>query len=247
MCLNTFTDIFSRDHVKQADQSWGAPTGDAEFADEKAGDAIAKAEEKDEGAAGGWDSGTADIGETKTADADGIAPAESAAPTDAPAAPVEEPEPEDNSRSYSDYLAEQAEKKLKLGGGVPEARKANEGSKQKKEWENAKPMTKDEEAEYFAGKGGKERREKQRKEKNILDVDFRFAEPSTGGRGGSERGGRGRGRGDRGDFRGRGRGRGDFRGRGEGGSRGGRGGRGDSGSAPLGITDDKAFPSLGGS
>lgn len=245
--LLTYCLLYS-EHVKQADQSWGAPTGDSEFADETAGEAIAKAEEKDEGAAGGWDSGTADIAGTTPADADGAAPAEGSAPTDATPAPIEEPEPEDNSRSYADYLAEQAEKKLKLGGGVPEARKANEGSKQKKEWENAKPMTKDEEAEYFAGKGGKERREKQRKEKNILDVDFRFAEPSTGGRGGGERGGRGgRGRGERGDFRGRGRGRGDFRGRGEGGFRGGRGGRGDGGSAPLGITDNKAFPTLGGS
>ena len=237
----------SSDHVKQADQSWGAPTGESEFADEKAGEAIAKAEEKDEGAAGGWDSGTADIGGTTAAGADGTAPAEPAAATDAPSAPVEEPEPEDNSRSYADYLAEQAEKKLKLGGGVPKARKANEGSKHKKEWDNAKPMSKDEELEYFSGKGGKERREKARKEKNILDVDFRFAEPSTGGRGGSERGGRGRGRGDRGDFRGRGRGRGEYRGRGEGGFRGGRGGgRGDGAAAPL-VSDDKAFPSLGGS
>ena len=231
------------DHAKQADLSWGAPSGNAEFADEKAGEAIAKAEEKDEGAAGGWDSGTQEMAEPAApVDADGAAPAGSAA-TDPPAAPVEEPEPEDNSRSYADYLAEQAEKKMKLDG-VPTARKPNEGTKPKKEWENAKPMSKDEEAEYFAGKSEKARREKQRKEKNTLDVDFRYAEPA-GGRGGSERG-RGRGRGDRGDFRGRGRGRGEFRGgRGEG-YRGGRG-RGDSGTANLGLQDDKAFPTLGGS
>ena len=230
------------DHPKQADQSWGATTGEAEFADEKAGEAIAKAEEKEEGAAGGWDSGTAEVADVP-ADADGTAPAQGSAPTDAPAAPVEEPEPEDNSRSYADYLREQAEKKSKLGGGVPEARKPNEGSKPKKEWENAKPMSKDEEDEYISGKGEKAKREKQRKEKNRLDVDLRYVEPNSG-RGGGERG-RGRGRGDRGDYRGRGRGRGDYRGRGDGsGFRGGRG-RGDSGA--VNVQDENAFPSLGGS
>ena len=231
------------DHPKQADQSWGAPTGDSEFADEKAGEAIAKAEEKDEGAADGWDSGTAEVAAEPTASADGTAPAQGTAPADASAAPGEE-EAEDNNRSYADYLAEQAEKKLKLGGGVPEARKPNEGSKSKKEWDNAKQMSKDEEEEYIAGKGEKAKREKQRKEKNRLDVDLRYVEPNAGGRGGGERG-RGRGRGDRGDFRGRGRGRGDFRSRGEGGFRGGRGGRGEGGS--VNVQDENAFPSLGGS
>lgn len=179
------------------------------------------------------------------ADADGIAPAQGSTPADAPAAPVEEPEPEDNSRSYAEYLAEQAEKKMKLGGGVLEARKPNEGSKQKKEWENAKPVSKEEEDEYMAGRGGKAKREKQRKEKERVDVDLRYVEPSTGGRGGGERG-RGRGRGDRGDFRGRGRGRGDnFRARGDGGFRGGRG-REDRGNTPN-VGDENAFPTLGGS
>ena len=229
------------DHTKQADQSWGAPTGDSEWNDEKAGEAIAKEEEKDEGAAGGWDAGVAELPDDTPKDADGNAPAQGSAPTDAPAAPVEEPEPEDNSRSYADYLAEQAEKKLKLGAGALEARKPNEGSKQRKEWDNAKPMSKDEEDEYMAGKAGKAKREKQRKEKERVDVDLRYVEPSTG-RGGGERG-RGRGRGDRGDFRGRGRGRGDgFRGRGDGGFRGGRGKE----NSPN-VGDESAFPTLGGS
>ena len=112
---------FVSEHPKQAEQSWGATTGEAECADEKAGKAIAKAEEKDEGAAGGWDSGTAEVADVP-ADADGTTPTQGSAPTDAPAAPVEKPEPEDNSRSYANYLREQAEKKSKLGGGVPEAR-----------------------------------------------------------------------------------------------------------------------------
>ena len=154
-----------------------------------------------------------------------------------------EAEPEDNSRSYADYLAEQAEKKIKLGGGVPEARKPNEGPKDKK-FENIKPVAKEGAEDFFSGKSEKAKRERQRKEKNVLDIDIKYVEPQTG-RGGGDRGGRGRGRGDRGDFRGRGRGRGDgFRGRGDTGSRGGRG-RGDSGSVNL--KDENAFPSLGGS
>lgn len=237
--INVSLMIYS-DHVKQADQSWGAPTGKAEWNDEKAGADIAKAEEKEEGAAGGWDSSAGPpLADESTAD--GAAPGKAA---DASNEPAQEPEPEDNSRSYAEYLAEQTEKKLKLGGGVPEARKPNEGSKQNKEWQKAKPMTRDEEnAEYMAGKGEKAKRERQRKEKNTLDVDLRYVEPSSA-RGGSERGGRGRGRGDRGDFRGRGRGRGEgFRGRGDGASRGGRGGRGGN----VNVADENAFPSLGGS
>ena len=233
------------DHVKQADQSWGAPTGESEWKDEQAGEAIAKAEEKDEGEAGGWNSSGAAISTdaAPTADADGTAPAEGSTPANAPAEAVVEAEPEDNSRSYADYLAEQAEKKLKLGGGVPEARKPNEGAKDKK-FENVKPVAKDGGEDFFSGKSEKAKRERQRKEKNILDIDIKYVEPQTG-RGGGDRGGRGRGRGDRGDFRGRGRGRGDgFRGRSDSGFRGGRG-RGDSGSVNL--KDENAFPSLGGS
>ena len=176
--------------------------------------------------------------------------------------PAAEPEPEDNSRSYADYLAEQAEKKLKLGEGLKEARKPNEGSKQDKKWAEAKAFSKDDEDdEYIAGKGGKEKRERQRKEKNRLDVDLRYVEPS-GGRGGGDRGGRGgRGRGEyRGGDRGRGggRGRGDgYRGRGDGEFRGGggyrgsggdyRGGRGGGGGRDGGsvnVADENAFPSL---
>ena len=254
--FSVLTSSFQSDHVKQSDQSWGAPTGESEWKDEQAGEAIAKAEEKDEGKAGGWDASAAtgdgwdssaaavSTDAAPTADADGTAPAEGSTPANAPTEPVAEPEPEDNSRSYADYLAEQAEKKLKLGAGVPEARKPNEGSKDKK-YENAKPVAKDGEEDFFSGKSEKAKRERQRKEKNILDIDIKYVEPQTG-RGGGDRGGRGRGRGDRGDFRGRGRGRGGdgFRGRGDGGSRGGRG-RGDSGS--VNVKDENAFPSLGGS
>jgi plasminogen activator inhibitor 1 RNA-binding protein len=153
--------------------------------------------------------------------------------------------------------------------GVLEPRQANEGSKQDKKWQNAKELTKsgDDEA-YFEGAGEKARRERdrQRNAKEKLDLDYSFKEPSRGG----ERGGRGRARGDRGDRGGRGRGRGDFgdrgdreggyrgrgdgfRGRGERGERGeyrGRGrsrGRGESGEGPaVALSDENAFPSLGG-
>jgi plasminogen activator inhibitor 1 RNA-binding protein len=229
------------DHAKQADQSWGAPTGGSEWDDEKAGEAIAKAEEKSEGF---------DTVVEPPVDADGnkLTTTEEAVPL---AALITEPEPEDNSKSYADYLAEQAEKKLQLGSGVLEARKPNEGSKQDKKWAQAKPLKKDDEEDaYIAGKGEKAKRERQKKEKNVVDVDLRYVEPQRGGDDrGRGRGGRGRGEG-RGEYRGGdrgrgGRGRGDgYRGRGDGGHRGGRGGR--EGHA-VNPSDTNAFPSLGGS
>jgi len=215
---------------KQAAHGWGATEGEAELKDEEAGEALAKADQK----------------EALTGDGD-------PAPTDGAAA---EAEPEDNSKSYAEYLEELEQKKAALGTGIPEARKPNEGSKQDKKWANAKAIAKDEEEDFVAGSGGKAKRERERKQKQVIDIDQRFVEApeQRGGRGGF-RGGRGRGdgpprgdRGDRGNFRG---GRGD---------RGGRGGRGDGSfrGAPRGgprnnagpgatiNTEDKsAFPSLG--
>lgn len=205
------------DSEKQANHGWGANEGDAELKDEQAGEAIAKADQKD--------------GEAGAADADA------------------EAEPEDTSISYSEYLAQLAEKKLQLGAGVPEARKPNEGSKQDKKWANAKPISKEEEEDFVAGSGGKAKRERERKQKQVLDIDQRFVEAPeqrTGGRGGF-RGGRGRGDG---PARG-GRGDGGFRGgRGDGAR--GRGGRGGDrprgaprGGASINTSDTSAFPSLG--
>lgn len=159
-----------------------------------------------------------------------------------------EAEPEDNSISYTEYLAQLAEKKLQLGAGVPEARQPNEGSKQDKKWANAKPISKDEEEDFVAGSAGKAKRERERKQKQVIDIDQRFVEAPerTGGRGGF-RGGRGRGDG---PARG-GRGEGGFRGGRGDGARGGRGRGGDrpSRGAPRGgsinTNDTSAFPSLG--
>ena len=255
------------DHQKQTDQSWGAPTGEAEWTDEKAGEAIAQVDASGGGApeAGNWDA-------SATYDPNFDTPANAALPAEEPLSTQPgdpsnateqdqqaQAQAEDKSRGLDDYLAEQLEKRAKLSGNELQARKANEGAKGDAKWKDAKPLEKGEEnQDYFAGSGGKAKRERTKKEKNVLDVEIKYTEPSTG-RGGSERGGRGRGgegggrgRGGegRGEFRGRGRGRGDgFRGRGEGGGyRGGRGGRGGGGGGggQINANDENAFPSLGG-
>ncbi len=244
------------EHPKQAGHGWGESTGEGEWADEKAGEAIAQQEEKE----GGWDAG----GEAEAFN-------ENAEPVTIPeggdALPEGETEPESSHKSYADYLAEKAAQKLE-GLGLKEARAPNEGAKEDKKWKSAKELTKDETADYFKGEE-KARRERERaSKKEFLNIDYTFKEQPRESRGrGGRGGGRGRGgeRGDRGDFRGdradrgdrgefRGRGdRGEFRGRGRGrGDRGDRGeyrgrgrGRGSEGPA-VAVNDETAFPSLGG-
>ena len=217
------------DSEKQVSQGWGSTKGESEWTDEQAGEAIAKAEEKD-----GFDTNP-----DAPIDADG----EHLASTKENDASAAELEPEDNTMSYSDYLAKVAAEKLDLG--APAARKPNEGKTDKK-WAAAKPLQKEEEDTYIAGAGSKAKRERQRKEKTTLDIDQRYVEPPQGGRGGRE-GGRGGARGRGGDReRGGERGRGAGRGRGDGfrGPR--RGGPGASAGA-VDVADKSAFPSLGGS
>ncbi|KAI1261180.1 hypothetical protein F5Y18DRAFT_431486 [Xylariaceae sp. FL1019] len=160
-------------------------------------------------------------------------------------------EPEDKSVSYTDYLAQQAEKKLALGESL-ELRKANEGSKTDKKWANAKAITKDEDDDLFSATAAKTKRERERKVKQVVDIDQRYVEPDRPARGGARggpRGGSGRG-GPRGDGpRGRGgegrggRGRGDgFRGGRPAGPTGPTGGR---DSASINTKDESAFPILG--
>lgn len=181
---------------KQAAQSWGATEGEAELKDEQAGEEIAKTEQKEDAAEG-------------------------------EAAPAEPAEPEPIQVSYADYLAQQEEKKLNLEFELQASvRKPNEGSKLDKKWVNATALVKGEDEDYFAGTGGKAKRERERKTKNILELDNRYIEPERtrgGGRGG--RGGRGRG--DRGDGPRRGP---------RAGPRGGTG---------LNTLDSNAFPALG--
>jgi len=162
-------------------------------------------------------------------------------------------EPETKSVSYEEYLAQQAEKKLSLGS--LEIRKPNEGSKADKKWANAKALDKDDGEDFIAASSGKAKRERERKAKNILDIDQAWVESERppagaprGGRGGARGdGGRGRGDGARGDGARGGRGRGE--GRGRGGNRGSdfpRGGaRGGRDNAGFNANDQSAFPSLG--
>lgn len=200
---------FSSDHEKQVAHGWGGQDGNAELADENAGEAIAQKDEKEA------------VAEDAAADAD----------------PAVE-EAEEKTKSYDAYLAELAEKKLAVAQNV---RKANEGSSAK--FPEGKEVSREDSEDFFVGSGGKQRRARERKEKNFVELDGdRLLQPAPrenfGGRG---RGGRGRGegRGGRGgEFRGRGRGEG----RGEG--RGGRGPRGGAQSGPN-LNDSSAFPSLG--
>ncbi|KIW16171.1 hypothetical protein PV08_06222 [Exophiala spinifera] len=218
------------EHPKQAGHGWGEATGEGEWADEKAGEAIAKQEEKE----GGWDAGAQAEGWNENAEPVAI-------PEGGEAIPDADAEPESNHKSYAEYLAEKAAQKLQ-GLGLKEARAPNEGTKEDKKWKSAKELTKEENADYFKGEE-KARRERERAtKKEFLDIDYSFKEQPRESRGrGGRGGGRGRGGSDRGDFRGRGRGRGDrgeYRGRG-------RGGRG--GDAPgVAVNDESAFPSLGG-
>ena len=239
--------IICSEHEKQAAHGWGEEkSGTAEWNDEKAGDEIAKAESKDEP---GFtpDTSAGDPAFTNGPGAEGEVVNEDAAPA----------EPEDNTKSYDQYLAEQAEKRMALGGESLQVRKANEGSKQKFP-EGTAVARNPEQENFIQGSGGKARREKanqQKKDTIQLDTQY-YGAPETGDRGG--RGGRGRGhgrgefrgdRGDRGDRGGRGgRGRGEFRG-GSRGDRGApRGGRGEGGGGGnINTNDQSAFPALGGS
>ncbi|KAJ9651988.1 hypothetical protein H2198_008767 [Neophaeococcomyces mojaviensis] len=231
------------EHPKQADQAWGAPTGESERDDEKAGERIAQQEIQQDG----FD-----------ANAQNPESADAAAPADA--APEVEQEPEDSHKSYAEYLAEQASKKLE-GLGLKEARAPNEGAKENKKWKSAKEFARDSEQDaYFIGEAKAKRERERINKKNVLDINYGWTEQPRDSRGrGGGRGGRGRGEGGRGEGgrgeggrgeggRGRGRGRGDSDGgdfRPRGGDRGSyRGGRGRS-DAPA-VSDDSAFPALGG-
>lgn len=148
-------------------------------------------------------------------------------------------EAEDKSVSYTEYLAQLAEKKLALGGDL-EIRKPNEGSKVDKKWAGAKALVKDDD-DFIAGGSGKTKRERERKEKQVIDIDQRYVEPrevrggARGGRGGPRGGGRGDGARGRGDGARGGRGRGDAP----------RPARGGNANPSLNPSDESAFPSLG--
>lgn len=172
----------------------------------------------------------------------------------------EEPEEEDNTLTYEEFMAQKAEEQKDSEGFSP----LNEKQLEVDSAFKSMKLKKDKEEEDFLVMGGgksKQKRNKTNTGKKMLDIDIK-----VGGQGGFGGRGRGRGRGDDrrregGDGRGRGgdgggrferrggRGR-DSAGRGEG--RGGRGsGRGRSDGARSGgrgeninVEDPSAFPSL---
>ncbi|GAB7345012.1 hypothetical protein MBLNU457_3433t2 [Dothideomycetes sp. NU457] len=207
------------EHEKQAAKGWGPETGEGEFDTEKEGLADARAEERD-----------GIIADDTPVDENGVSADQLPA------------EPEDKTKSYEQYLAEQLEKKAALNDRPLETRKANEGASKK--FPEGKAFTR--EYEDFVSGAAKAARQRERKSnKQTLDIDQAWVEQQDTGRG--ERGPRGGGRG-RGEGRG-GRGRGEGRGRGDRGvPRGDRVARaaGRGGAGGPNITDDSAFPSLGG-
>ncbi|KAL5604743.1 hypothetical protein BROUX41_001912 [Berkeleyomyces rouxiae] len=151
---------------------------------------------------------------------------------------TEEAEPEEKVKSFDDFLAEKAEKKLALGESLS-LRQANEGSKTNKKWETAKQVV-NEEADYFTPGTGKAVRQRERKVKQTIDIEPRFVEAERPSRSEGGRGGRG---GFRGEGRGEGRGA-----RGNAGPRGGaRNNAGPRGpkQTTINTSDESAFPSLG--
>ncbi|KAI5200722.1 hypothetical protein E4T39_05566 [Aureobasidium subglaciale] len=215
----------SNDHAKQAGAAWGHETGNAELNDEKAALADAKAEEAKEGI----------VADATPVDAEG-------------AAAQEVPAEEDNVKSYEQYLAEQLEKKAALAGNF-EARKPNEGASKK--FPEGKAFERDANENYVAPSAGKAKKQKERKDKNLLDIDQAWKEEQSQTQDSGFRGGRG---GARGGARGGDRPRGGPRG-GRGGPRGGAA-RGDAapresapraartGASPN-VTSSSDFPTLG--
>ncbi|RMZ81016.1 hypothetical protein DV738_g2420, partial [Chaetothyriales sp. CBS 135597] len=148
------------EHPKQEGHGWGEQTGNGEWTDEKAGAAIAAADNKE----AKEENEAVNDGAEPVANADGHAGQDEAF--------VEE---EDKSKSYAEYVAEQAQKKLE-GLGLKEARAPNEGADASKKWSAAKELTKDGEEHYFKG-GDKARRERERtQKKEFLDIDYSFKE-----------------------------------------------------------------------
>ncbi|CAA7266477.1 unnamed protein product [Cyclocybe aegerita] len=219
------------DSDKKIHQSWGGDDGNTEFKAEQAATVDAAAEVTgnewgaDTSAAADWGAPAADA----SADAWGAPPAADAAPAEADKPESRprrerEPEEEDNTLTFDQYLAQQKEKESvipKLEG----PRKANDGAEEI--WKDAVPLTKNEEEDaYFVGKTKAAPKARAKKEEKVfLEIDARFERPDRGGRG------RGRG-GDR------------ARGAGRGGRGGPRGGRQNGAAAVVNVDDQSAFPSL---
>jgi plasminogen activator inhibitor 1 RNA-binding protein len=214
------TDI--SDHEKQVGHGWGRDTGNGEWADEQAGEAIAKTEITEE------------LGADETAE---------------PAEPVEE---EPKTKTLDDYLAEQAEKRLQVSAGTSIRKANEGANKKLPTGQEYTREEEEDFIAASGGKKIRDRGKKEKNilelDGEAMRQTDRQASERRGGRGGRGgprgdfEGGRGRGSRGRGGDGGRGRG-GEFRGRGEG-SRGRGGPRGGAGNAPN-VLDQSAFPTLG--
>lgn len=191
--------------------------------------------------AAGWgaDEGKTELKAEVEGEADAKADEQAAATESSTPRVVEE---EDNSQTYEEYLAAKAAAALKIGGDLPEARKANEGVDES-QWANQTIKTRkgeEEEESLFAIKTKAQKAKKERAAKQTIEANFSFAAPSR-----PERDGDRPARGGRGGARGGGRGRG---------ARGGPRGGAAAGGAPRGssraqaqapaLEDSAAFPSL---
>lgn len=218
-----------------------APVRDGKRAyDRRSGTGRGKEIKKGGGGARNWGN---DKDEAKKAegrineDAD-VAPATDGNENPDAAAEEVDPEKEDNTMTYVEYIASKGKKEEVALRGV------------KNDFEGFAASEKVVEDSFISTGGGKKKKDKKKKdvEKAVIDLGFRVAKTNVDS-------GRDAGRGDRRDGRGRGgAGRGDRRdGRGRGAGRGGRSGRG-AGRGPktgatkkpqgLNVQDEGAFPSL---
>lgn len=203
------------DSDKNIHQGWGGDDGKRELKNEEDAAADASAEAKPAN------------GDSTPATVEG----EEAAALAAEAAPVEEV---DNTKTLDEYLADLAAKKTVIGGKTVAPRAVESGS-----WEGfgnkvVKSQSGGDEF-YAATKQASAGKQRERKEKQLLEIEQTFNQPAV-----ASRGGRGGARGGRGDFGGRGRGEG----RGRGGRGGARGARGGNAGANVSLNDTRAFPSL---
>ena len=209
------------DSDKKLHQGWGGDDGVAELQTEEAG-ATDAAKEATDPSAPTDSAATPAEGETT--------PTQEGRPRRDREGREREPEEEDNTVTYEQYLAKKQENDVvpKLEG----VRQVEEDGKWSK---GAVLLEKPEEEEaYFAGKAKSAAKPRAKKEEKVfLEFEARWNDPNRGGRGG-----RGRGGSDR-PPRGASRARGTPRGA----PRGGRGGSGAAGGN-LKIDDESAFPSL---
>ncbi|KAI0068352.1 hypothetical protein BV25DRAFT_1904746 [Artomyces pyxidatus] len=223
------------DSDKKVHQSWGGDEGNSELKAEQAGNTDAIAETTATGADADWDgagAATDDIWNTPIVDAEATPAAEGEKEGRKPRGDraEREPEEEDNTLTYEEYLAQR-----EAASNIPKVeavRAANDGADDL--WKDAVQHTKktDDEDTYFVGKSKSAPKSRAKKEEKVfIEIDARFERPSRGG---------GRGRGDRGGDRSS---RGGERGRGRGARGGARPPR-TNGSPAVNVDDESAFPSL---